>query len=175
MASQDARLSKFGADFKQQQGEMTNNIDTFLKAINDRMTGALPSDTVKNLKLNINSTSSVLSARSCLMEDLQCSSHSLNSINAIKTCSKQTSNLQKDQPAYWTTKHNVLDNEQQHTKQSEPIYDTYLLEKVNSNTTPDSTHMSHRRGEIDQDSEQYQVKSPLLNVEFFKMNDMVGK
>ncbi|GJS32734.1 ribonuclease H-like domain-containing protein [Tanacetum coccineum] len=40
----DARLSKFEANFKQQQGEMTNKIDTFLKAINDRMTGALPSD-----------------------------------------------------------------------------------------------------------------------------------
>ncbi|GKD88449.1 hypothetical protein Tco_1363956, partial [Tanacetum coccineum] len=25
--------------------------------------------------------------------------------------------------------HNVLANEQQHTKQSEPIYDTYMLEK----------------------------------------------
>ncbi|GJR14032.1 MAK10-like protein [Tanacetum coccineum] len=30
-------------------GEMTNKIDTFLKAINDQMAGALPSDTVKNL------------------------------------------------------------------------------------------------------------------------------
>ncbi|GJQ96730.1 hypothetical protein Tco_0007869 [Tanacetum coccineum] len=38
MASQDARLSKFKADFKQQQGEMTNKIDTVLKAINDRIT-----------------------------------------------------------------------------------------------------------------------------------------
>ncbi|GJZ02130.1 hypothetical protein Tco_0520091 [Tanacetum coccineum] len=34
MASQDARLSKFEADFKQQQSEMSNKIDTFLKAIN---------------------------------------------------------------------------------------------------------------------------------------------
>ncbi|GJU01588.1 MAK10-like protein [Tanacetum coccineum] len=59
----DARLSKFEADFKQQQGEMTNKIDTFLKAINDRMTGVLPSDTVKNPKLNVNSTSSVLSPK----------------------------------------------------------------------------------------------------------------
>ncbi|GJW34963.1 MAK10-like protein [Tanacetum coccineum] len=57
------RLSKFKADFKQQQGEMTNKIDTFLKAINDRMTRSLPSDTVKNPKLNVNSTSSVLSAQ----------------------------------------------------------------------------------------------------------------
>ncbi|GKA83042.1 hypothetical protein Tco_0789790 [Tanacetum coccineum] len=48
MASQDARLSKFEADFKQQQGEMTNKIDTVLKAITDRITGALPSDTQPN-------------------------------------------------------------------------------------------------------------------------------
>ncbi|GJX39123.1 hypothetical protein Tco_0252426 [Tanacetum coccineum] len=74
----DARLSKFEADFKQQHGEMSNKIDTFLKAINDRMTRALPSDTVKNPKLNVNSTSSVLSARSYPMEDPQCSSREQN-------------------------------------------------------------------------------------------------
>ncbi|GJW00622.1 hypothetical protein Tco_1555873, partial [Tanacetum coccineum] len=45
MASQDARLSKFEADLKQQQSEMTNKINTVLKAITDRLTGALPSDT----------------------------------------------------------------------------------------------------------------------------------
>ncbi|GJR34362.1 hypothetical protein Tco_0765245 [Tanacetum coccineum] len=44
---------------------------------------------------------------------------------------------------------NVLANEQQHSEQSEPIYDIHLLEKVNSNTTPDSTNMSHRGGEFD--------------------------
>ncbi|GJV54949.1 MAK10-like protein [Tanacetum coccineum] len=60
MASQDARLSKFEANFKQQQGEMTDKIDIVLKAINDRITGALLSDTVKNMKLNVNSTSLVL-------------------------------------------------------------------------------------------------------------------
>ncbi|GJZ95219.1 MAK10-like protein [Tanacetum coccineum] len=51
MASQDARLSKFEADFKQQQSEMTKKIDTVLKAITDRIAGALPSDTLKNPKL----------------------------------------------------------------------------------------------------------------------------
>ncbi|GJX95771.1 hypothetical protein Tco_0351569 [Tanacetum coccineum] len=55
----DARLYKFKADFKQQQSKMTNKIDTFLKAINDRMTRALPSDTVKNPKLNVNPTYAV--------------------------------------------------------------------------------------------------------------------
>ncbi|GKB70326.1 MAK10-like protein [Tanacetum coccineum] len=51
MASQDARLSKFEAYLKQQQSEMTNKIDTVLKAITDQITGTLPSDTVKNLKI----------------------------------------------------------------------------------------------------------------------------
>ncbi|GJU92708.1 retrotransposon ORF1 [Tanacetum coccineum] len=45
MASQDARLSKFKADFKQQQSKMTNKIDIVLKAITDRLAGSLPSDT----------------------------------------------------------------------------------------------------------------------------------
>ncbi|GJY96957.1 hypothetical protein Tco_0513867 [Tanacetum coccineum] len=49
----DARLSKFEADFKQQQSKMTNKIDTFLKAINGRMMEALSSDMVKNHKLKL--------------------------------------------------------------------------------------------------------------------------
>ncbi|GJV63700.1 hypothetical protein Tco_1474528 [Tanacetum coccineum] len=53
MASQDARLSKFEADFKQQQSEMTNKIDKVLKTITDRMAGALPSD----MEANISQTS----------------------------------------------------------------------------------------------------------------------
>ncbi|GJT30062.1 hypothetical protein Tco_0910337 [Tanacetum coccineum] len=81
MASQDARLSKFEVDFKQQQSEMTNKIDTVLKAITSRIAGTLPSDTVKNPKLG---THPVSSARSYLIIDPQCSSHSSTSINAIK-------------------------------------------------------------------------------------------
>ncbi|GKA24100.1 MAK10-like protein [Tanacetum coccineum] len=81
MASQDARLSKFESDFKQQQSEMTNKIDTVLKAITDRIAGTLPSDTVKNPKLGI---TLVLSACSYPIIDPQCSSHLSTSINAIK-------------------------------------------------------------------------------------------
>ncbi|GKD38956.1 hypothetical protein Tco_1259163, partial [Tanacetum coccineum] len=62
-----------------------------------------------------------------------------------------------------TTQHNVLANEKQHTEQSEPIYDTYVLEKVDSNTTHDSTNMCNRGGEIDQNAKKCQVTSPLLN------------
>ncbi|GKC06907.1 MAK10-like protein [Tanacetum coccineum] len=86
MASQDARLTKFEADFKQQQSDMTNKIDTVLKAITDRIAGALPSDTVKNSKL---STFLVLSTRSYSTIDPRCSSHPSTSINAIKAHSKE--------------------------------------------------------------------------------------
>ncbi|GJT29789.1 hypothetical protein Tco_0910064 [Tanacetum coccineum] len=72
MASQDARLSKFKADFKQQQSERTNKIDTVLKAITNRIAITLPCDTT------------VLSALSYLIIDPQCSSHPSTSINAIK-------------------------------------------------------------------------------------------
>ncbi|GJX29366.1 hypothetical protein Tco_0237445 [Tanacetum coccineum] len=91
IASQDARLSKFEADFKRQQIEMTNKIDIVLKAITNRMAGALLNDMVKNPKLNVNSTTSVLSNRSYPTIDPQCSSHPSTSINAVKTCSKEAS------------------------------------------------------------------------------------
>ncbi|GKA87443.1 MAK10-like protein [Tanacetum coccineum] len=91
MASQDARLSKFEADFKQQQSEMTNKIDTVLKAITDRIAGTLPSDTVKNPKLG---THPVSSARSYPTIEPQCSSHPSNSINAIKAHFKEATIFQ---------------------------------------------------------------------------------
>ncbi|GJZ53393.1 hypothetical protein Tco_0608278 [Tanacetum coccineum] len=95
MASQDASLSKFEAYFKQQQSETTNKINTVLKAITDRIAGALPSDTVKNPKL---STSLVLSARSYPTIDPQCSTHILGSINAITIHPKQQGESHHDKP-----------------------------------------------------------------------------
>ncbi|GJV90670.1 MAK10-like protein [Tanacetum coccineum] len=92
MASQDAKLCKFEADFKRQQSEMTNKINVVLQAIIDRMAGALPSDTVKNPKLNVNPTTSVLSARSYPTEDPQCSTHTHGSTNTITIHPKQQSN-----------------------------------------------------------------------------------
>ncbi|GJV05353.1 hypothetical protein Tco_1338922 [Tanacetum coccineum] len=54
-----------------------------LIAIIDRITGALPGDTVKNPKLNVNSTSPVLSACSYPTEDPECSTYIHSSINVI--------------------------------------------------------------------------------------------
>ncbi|GKC76524.1 hypothetical protein Tco_1127298 [Tanacetum coccineum] len=85
-ASQDTRLSKFEADFKQQQSKMTNKIDTVLKAITDQIAGTLPSDMVKNPKLG---THPVLSARSYPTMDLQCSTQIHSPINTITIHPKQ--------------------------------------------------------------------------------------
>ncbi|GJR16102.1 hypothetical protein Tco_0798754 [Tanacetum coccineum] len=95
MASQDARLSKFEADFKQQQSEMTNKIDTVLKAITDRIAGTLPSDTVKNPKLG---THPVSSARSYPIMDPQCSTQIHSSINTITIHPKQPKKSQVNEP-----------------------------------------------------------------------------
>ncbi|GJX56832.1 retrovirus-related pol polyprotein from transposon TNT 1-94 [Tanacetum coccineum] len=99
MASQDVRLSKFEANFKQIQSKMTNKIDTILMAITDRIIGALPSDTVKNPKLNVNTTTSVLFARSYPTKDPQCSTHIHGSINSITIHPKQQSDSYDDKPA----------------------------------------------------------------------------
>ncbi|GJZ17505.1 hypothetical protein Tco_0553628 [Tanacetum coccineum] len=55
------------------------------------------------------------------------------------------------------------------------VNDQVPFAEVDSKTTPDLTNMCHKGGEIDQDVEQYQAKSPLLKAEFLKTNDMVEK
>nr|GEW21464.1 MAK10-like protein [Tanacetum cinerariifolium] len=82
----DTGPSKFKADFKQQQSEMTNKIETVLKVITIQILGTLPSDMVKNLKLG---THLVSSARSYPAINPQCSCHPSNLINAIKTHFKE--------------------------------------------------------------------------------------
>nr|GEW35698.1 hypothetical protein [Tanacetum cinerariifolium] len=70
-----------------------------------------------------------------------------------------------------SAEHNILANEQQHSEQSKSVYDTYLLEKVDRNTTPESTDMSHRGGEIDQNAnaKKFQVSCPLSDPSFDNM------
>ncbi|GJY40028.1 hypothetical protein Tco_0427298 [Tanacetum coccineum] len=114
----DARWSKFEADFKQQQSEMTNKIDTVLKAITNQITGTLPSDTVKNPKL---STFPVSSARSYPTKDPQCSNHIHGSINAVTIHSEQQSNSYDE---------NANENEEKEKDCLENIH-------VNPSTPPD--------------------------------------
>ena len=74
-----------------------------------------------------------------------------------------------------TDNNNVISNEQRHTDQVIPTYDTYLLEKTDSNVISDSTKMSHKGGENDQDAEHDNFSSSVLMTESVKSNDMVDR
>nr|GEV62380.1 Gag-Pol polyprotein [Tanacetum cinerariifolium] len=56
-----------------------------------------------------------------------------------------------------------------------PVNDQVPFAEVDNNTTPDSTNISHKGREIDQDAKQYQVKSPFLNTELFKTKEITEK
>ncbi|GKF47576.1 hypothetical protein Tco_0137378 [Tanacetum coccineum] len=107
-------------------------------------------------------------------ESKDVSSKALDASLVITECSgtKPVNNQVLSAEVHLTAQHNVLANEQLHTDQSDQRYDSYLLEKVDKNTTPDSPNMCHRGGEIDQDVEQYKVKIHLLNAEIVKSKDM---
>ncbi|GJT59889.1 retrovirus-related pol polyprotein from transposon TNT 1-94 [Tanacetum coccineum] len=62
---------------------MTTKIDTVLKVITDRMAGGLPSDTIKNPKLNVNSTSPVSSARSYPTDNFDPSENTNRGVNNL--------------------------------------------------------------------------------------------
>ncbi|GKB65654.1 hypothetical protein Tco_0921840, partial [Tanacetum coccineum] len=130
MASQDARLSKFEADFKQQQSEMTNKIDTVLKAITDRITGALPSDTVKNPKLNVNPTSSVLSARSYPTDDPQRLTQIYGLINTVLICPKRPGESQTGDDGDMMFVEIIKKNDDSHKEEPEVGNFTYVIEII---------------------------------------------
>ncbi|GKF77411.1 hypothetical protein Tco_0229881, partial [Tanacetum coccineum] len=109
------------------------NLNTYVKALD---AGSVITESSKT-KLDMHDTSSSL--RTCITHVVDTN---------IRPVNDQVPSVE----VHLTAPHNVLANEQHHTDQSEPSYDTYLLEKVDSNTTPDSTNMCHRGGEIDQDA-----------------------
>ncbi|GJR70872.1 MAK10-like protein [Tanacetum coccineum] len=127
----DARLSKFEADFKQQQSEMANKIDTVLKAITNQITGTLPSDTVKNPKLG---THPVSSARSYLKMDPQCSTQIHSSINAITIQPKQPEESQDNKPNMEQEEGNLGNTKSNPQPQSNPFTSiaTKQVRKLNS-------------------------------------------
>ncbi|GJV09870.1 hypothetical protein Tco_1351411 [Tanacetum coccineum] len=118
MASQDARLYKFEANFKRQQGEMTNKIDIVLKAITDQITGTLPSDAVKNLKLG---TYPVSRARSYPIMYPQCSTQIHNSINAITIHPKQPDESKVNKPEVEQEEDNPGDTNSNPHPQPDPL------------------------------------------------------
>ena len=90
---------------------MTNKIEMLLKVLNDRDIGALPSNTVKNPKLDVNVISSVSSPSSCPQH---------YSVNATSTCFKQTQVPKKDQD---TTPTQNLEEEFKELHLERPVID----------------------------------------------------
>ncbi|GJX74470.1 hypothetical protein Tco_0313065 [Tanacetum coccineum] len=131
MASQDARLSKFEADFKQHQSETTNKIDTVLKAITDRIAGTLPSDTVKNPKLG---TYLVSFAHSYPIIDPQCSTQFHGSINVVTISPKQPKESQVNRPKVDLEEDNSGDTNSNPHPQPNPFasISTKQVRKLNS-------------------------------------------
>ncbi|GJY21009.1 hypothetical protein Tco_0393575 [Tanacetum coccineum] len=154
MASQDARLSKFEADFKQHQSEMTNKIDTVLKAITDQIVGTLPSDTVKNPKLG---TYLVSSARSYPIMDPQCSTQIHSSINAITIHPKQPDESQVNEPEVEQEEDNPREtNSSPHpqpdplafiTKEQEDNGEVMFIEIIQDDDEPQNKDPNEREGE----------------------------
>ncbi|GJV84036.1 hypothetical protein Tco_1523934 [Tanacetum coccineum] len=75
------------------------------------------------------------------------SSRSGNDVNTEDAVIRPVNDQELLAEVQLTAQHNVLANEQQHYMQSEPIYDTHLLVKVDRNTIPDSTNMSLKDGQ----------------------------
>nr|GEV67562.1 hypothetical protein [Tanacetum cinerariifolium] len=104
------------------------------------------------LEANLNTDVKALDARSVITESSgtksdkhDTSSSSGNYITYVVDADIRAINDQVSiDEVQLTAQHNVFANEQQHTKQSEAIYNTYLLKRVDSNTNPDSTDMCHR-------------------------------
>nr|GEW81692.1 hypothetical protein [Tanacetum cinerariifolium] len=86
--------------------------------------------------------------------------------NSSKTLDADINSVNDKQPmaeVQLSAEHNILANEQQHSEQSGSVYDTYLLEKIDRNTTYESTDMSHRGGEIDQNADDKMQHGQILN------------
>ncbi|GKE41382.1 hypothetical protein Tco_1468666 [Tanacetum coccineum] len=60
------------------------------------------------------------------------------------------------------TDYNVFATDRQHSNQPESINDTYVVETVDSNVTPDSSDMCDNEGQVDQNVEELEVEHVLL-------------
>ncbi|GKD30888.1 hypothetical protein Tco_1241666 [Tanacetum coccineum] len=98
--------------------------------------GNVDSSKVLNAGLVITESSGTESAKQ------DTSSRSGNDTDALDADIRLLSNKEPRAEVQLTAEHNILANEQQHSVQSKSIYDTYLLEKVDSNITPNLTNVS---------------------------------
>nr|GEU47969.1 hypothetical protein [Tanacetum cinerariifolium] len=129
------------AKHKREKGRRVNDRMMQSKERKDNSSKALDDGLVVTESNETESERHVLSSRS--RNDTHTDDADINSVN----------DKQPMVEVQLTAEHNILANEKHHSEQSESVYDTYLLEKVNRNTTPGSTDISHRRGEINQNAD----------------------
>nr|GEW68491.1 actin-binding, cofilin/tropomyosin type [Tanacetum cinerariifolium] len=120
------------AKHKREKDRRVNDRMMQSKERKDNSSNALDADLVITKSNETESERHVLSSKS--RNDTYTDDTDINSVNDKQPMAK----------VQLSAEHNILANEQQHSEQSESVYDTYLLEKINRNTTPESTDMSHR-------------------------------
>nr|GEX24358.1 hypothetical protein [Tanacetum cinerariifolium] len=128
------------AKHKREKDRRLNDRVMQSKERKDHSSNALDDDLVVTERNETESERHVLSSKS--RNDTHTDDADINSMNHKQPMAE----------VQLSAEHNILANEQQHSEQSESVYDTYLLEKVDRNTTPELIDMSHRRGEIDQNA-----------------------
>nr|GEV90685.1 hypothetical protein [Tanacetum cinerariifolium] len=127
------------AKHKREKDRRVNGRMMQSKERKDNSSNALDADLVVTESNETQSERHVLSSR--FRNDMHTNDADINSVNDKQPMAEVQLSVE-----------HILANEQQHSEQSESIYDTYLLEKIDRNTTPKSTDMSHRGGEIDQNT-----------------------
>nr|GEW71339.1 hypothetical protein [Tanacetum cinerariifolium] len=147
------------AKHKQEKDRRVNDRMMQSKERKDNLSNTLDDDLVVMESNETESERHVLSSRS--RNDTHTDDADINSMNDKQPIAE----------VQLFAEHNILVNEQQHSEQSKSVYNTYLLENFDRTTTPKSTDMSHRGGEIDQnaDAKKCQVLRPLHGSSFDNM------
>nr|GEW64970.1 hypothetical protein [Tanacetum cinerariifolium] len=129
------------ANHKQEKDRRVNDRMMQSKERKDHSSKALDADLVVTESNETESERHVLRSKS--KNDTHTNDADINSVNDKQPMAK----------VQLFAEYNMLANAQQHFEQSESVYDTYLLAKVDRNATPKSTDMSHRGGEIHQNAD----------------------
>nr|GFA88962.1 hypothetical protein [Tanacetum cinerariifolium] len=147
------------AKHKREKDKRVNDRMMQSKERKDNSSNALDADLVVTESNETESERHILSSKS--RNDTHTDDVDINSVNDKQLMAE----------VQLSAEHNILANEQQHSEQSEFVYDIYFLEKVDRNTTPESTDMIHRGGKIDQnaDAKKFQVSCPLPDPSFDNM------
>ncbi|GKE29206.1 hypothetical protein Tco_1444590 [Tanacetum coccineum] len=118
----------------------TKNVDTSLRTRNDRNTGQ--------------------SAKPKRAKDYAC--HKEKMMEVLTANSGPTYDAEPFEKVQSNNHYNVFATKRQHSKQLESINDTYVVETVDSNVTPDSLDKCDNEGKVDQNTKELEDECVLL-------------